>query len=34
MENFLPHDNAPAHRSDIVRYFLAANNVTTLENPP
>jgi len=29
---FLPHDNAPAHRSDLVRDFLAENNVTRLEN--
>ena len=28
------HDNAPAHRSILVRYFLAKNKVTTLEHPP
>jgi transposase len=31
---FLLHDNAPAHRSVLVKDFLAKNNVTTLENPP
>ena len=31
---FLFHDNAPAHRSDFVKAFLAKNNVTTLENHP
>jgi len=28
------HDNAPAHRSVLVKDFLAKNNVTTLEHPP
>jgi len=27
------HDNAPAHRSVLVKDFLAKNNVTTLEHP-
>ena len=27
------HDNAPAHRSVLVKDFLATNNVTTLEQP-
>ena len=31
---FLLHDNAPAHRSVLVKDFLAKNNVTTLEHPP
>jgi transposase len=31
---FLLHDNAPAHRSVSVKYFLAKNSVTTLEQPP
>ena len=31
---FLLHHNAPAHRSVLVRDFLAKNNVTTLEHPP
>ena len=31
---FLPHDNAPAHRSYLVKDILAKNNVTTLEHPP
>ena len=30
----LLHDNAPAHRSVLVKYFLAKNNVTTLEHSP
>ena len=30
---FLPHDNAPAHRSVSVKDFLAQNNVTTLQHP-
>jgi len=30
---FLFHDNAPAHRSILVKDFLANNNVTTLEFP-
>jgi len=30
----LLHDNAPAHRSVLVKDFLAKNNVTTLEIPP
>jgi len=32
MENL--HDNAPAHRSVLVKAFLAENSVTTLEHPP
>jgi transposase len=32
MENL--HDNAPTHRSILVKDFLAKNNVTTLEHPP
>jgi len=31
---FVLHDNAPAHRSVLVKDFLAKNNVTTLQNPP
>jgi len=31
---FLYHDNAPAHRSVLIKDFLAKNNVATLENPP
>ena len=31
---FLFHDNAPTHRSVLVKEFLAKNSVTTLENPP
>jgi transposase len=31
---FLLHDNAPAHRSVLVKDFLAKNYVTTLEHPP
>jgi transposase len=31
---FLPHYNAPAHRSVLVTDFLSKNNVTTLEHPP
>jgi len=31
--SFLLHDNAPAHRSVLVKNFLA-KNVTTLEHPP
>ena len=31
---FLFHDNAPAHRSVLVKDFFAKNNVTTLENRP
>jgi hypothetical protein len=31
---FLLHDNAPAHRSVLVKDFLAKNNVTTLQHPP
>jgi len=31
---FLLHDNAPAHRSVLVKDFLVKNNVTTLELPP
>jgi hypothetical protein len=30
---FLLHDNAPAHRSVLVKDFLAKNHVTTLEHP-
>lgn len=30
----LLHDNAPAHRSLLVRNYLAKHNVTTLEHPP
>ena len=30
----LLQDNAPAHRSVVVKDFLAKNNVTTLEHPP
>jgi hypothetical protein len=30
---FLLHDNAPAHRSVLVKDFLEKNNVTTLERP-
>jgi len=31
---YLLHDNAPAHRSVLVKYVLAKNNVTTLDHPP
>ena len=31
---FLLHDNAPTHRSILVKDFLAKSNVTTLEHPP
>jgi len=31
---FLLHYNAPAYRSDLVKDFLAENNVTTVEHPP
>jgi len=31
---FLLQDNAPAHRSVLVKDFLAKNNVTTLGHPP
>jgi transposase len=31
---FLLHDNAPAHRSVLAKYFLRKNSVTTLEIPP
>jgi len=31
---FLLHDNAPAHRSVLVKDFLVENNVTTLEYSP
>jgi hypothetical protein len=31
---FLLHDNAPAYRSVLVKYFLAKNNLTALEHPP
>jgi len=30
----LYHDNAPAHRSVLVKDSLAKNNMTTLEHPP
>ena len=30
---FLLHDNAPAHRSVLVKDLLAKNNLTTLEHP-
>jgi hypothetical protein len=29
---FLLHDNVPAHRSVLIKYVLAKNNVTTLEH--
>ena len=31
---FLLHHNAPAHRSVLVKDFLARNNVTKLQHPP
>jgi transposase len=31
---FLLHDNAPAHRSVLVKDFLAKNSVTTLQHLP
>ena len=31
---FLLHDNAPAHRSVLVKDFVGKNNVTALELPP
>jgi hypothetical protein len=31
---FLLHDNAQAHRSILVKDFLAKNSVTTLQHPP
>ena len=31
---FLHHDNASAHRSVLVKDFLAKHNVATLEHPP
>jgi len=31
---FLLHDNAPAHRSGLVKDFLAKNKVTITEHPP
>jgi hypothetical protein len=31
---FLPHDNAPAHRSILIKDFLENNKVTTLGHPP
>lgn len=31
---FLLHDNAPSHRSLMVKQYLAKHNVTTLEHPP
>ena len=30
----LLHDNAPGHRSVLVKHFLAKNNVITLEHSP
>ena len=30
---FLLHDNAPAHRSVLVKDFLTRNTVTTMEHP-
>jgi hypothetical protein len=34
VKRFSLHGNAPAHRSVLVRDFLAKNNVTALEYPP
>jgi hypothetical protein len=31
---FLLHDNAPAHRSVLVKDFLGKNNVTAVKHPP
>jgi hypothetical protein len=31
---FSRHDNAPAHRSVLVKDFVTTNNVATLEHPP
>ena len=31
---FILHNNAPAHRSVLVKYYLPKNNVTTLQHPP
>jgi transposase len=31
---FLIHDNAPTHRSVLVKDFLTKTNVTTVEHPP
>jgi len=31
---FLLHDNAPAHRSVLAKYFVAKNSMTKLERPP
>ena len=31
---FLLHDNAPAHRSVLVKDFLAKNDMATLQHPP
>ena len=31
---FLLHDNAPTHRSVLVKYFLRKSNVTTAEHAP
>jgi hypothetical protein len=31
---FLPHDNAPARLSFVVKKYLAKNDVTVLEHPP
>jgi len=33
-QQFPLHDNAPAHRSDLVKYFSAKNNATTLAYTP
>ena len=30
---FLLHDNAPAHRSVLVKHFLGNNNATSLDHP-
>jgi len=32
--SFLLHDNVPAHRSVLVKDFLAKKNMTTLDHPP
>jgi hypothetical protein len=34
VSRFLTHDNAPAHRSVLIKDFLAKNNVTTLKHHP
>ena len=33
-QQLVSFDNAPAHRSDLVKDFLGKNNVTALEYPP